>query len=288
MRTLFAEKPRNQDVRVPWAHLRLPPFPQIAIRVLQSANNENVPMRQLSDLISSDPAFSSEVLTIANSVLYAPRFPVTSILQAIAVLGTNNLKGLCLTVGVRAYLGKSLSHPSLRAIWRHNLACGLVAEHLAASGLMDKDAAYTAGIMHDIGRLALVVIRPAEYAALLGRHAGSSSSLLKEEKDLFGFDHCQAGRNLIRDWKLPSDFEAIVARHHSYTEPGDTWQTADVINMSCRMADTVGFAAFPGCETVAFETLREALPPRERGLLSADVESLAFEVGSKINAVESV
>jgi HD-like signal output (HDOD) protein len=163
MRTVLAEKPMNSDVPVPWAHLHLPPFPQIAIRVLQSANNENVPMRQLSDLISSDPAFSSEVLTIANSVLYAPCFPVTSILQAIAVLGTNNLKGLCLTVGVRAYLGKSLTHPSLRAIWRHNLACGLVAEHqhLAASGLMDKDAAYTAGVMHDIGRLPLVVIRQA-------------------------------------------------------------------------------------------------------------------------------
>lgn len=288
MRTVLAEKPGNHELHVPWAHLRLPPFPQIAIRVLQSANNENVPMRQLSDLISSDPAFSSEVLTIANSALYAPRFPVTSILQAIAVLGTNNLKGLCLTVGVRAYMGKSLSHPSLRAIWRHNLACGLIAEHLAASGLMDKDAAYTAGIMHDIGRLALVVIRPAEYAALLGRHAGSSSSLLKEELELFGFDHCQAGRNLIQDWNLPSDFDAIVSQHHVHRKTGDTWQKADVINMSCRMADSVGFAAFPGCQMIPFETLRDELPARERSLLNAEVEALAFEVGSKINAVESV
>jgi hypothetical protein len=58
--------------------------------------------------------------------------------------------------------------------------------------------------------------------------------------------------------------------------------------MSCRMAVTVGFAAFPGCEVIPFEALREEIPSRERGLLSADVESLAFEVGSKINAVESV
>lgn len=157
---------------MPWAHIRLPPFPQIAIRVLQLAKNDDVPMRQLSDLISSEPAFSSEVLTIANSLLYAPRFPVTCILQAIAVLGTKNLKGLCLTVGVRAYLGESLSHPSLRAIWRHNLACALVAEQLALAGLMDKETAYTAGVMHDIGRLALAVIRPKEYATLLETHRG--------------------------------------------------------------------------------------------------------------------
>jgi HD-like signal output (HDOD) protein len=55
--------------RLPWAHLRLPPFPQVAMRVLQLAQNENVQLHQLCDLISSDPAFASEVLTVANSVL---------------------------------------------------------------------------------------------------------------------------------------------------------------------------------------------------------------------------
>ena len=88
------ERRRDEPVSPPWAHLRLPPFPQVALRVLQLANNENVQLHQLSDLISSDPAFASEVLTIANSMLYAPRFPASSILQAIAVLGANNLQGL--------------------------------------------------------------------------------------------------------------------------------------------------------------------------------------------------
>src|ERR1035438_2859824 len=100
---------------VTWAHLRLPPFPQVAIRVLQLANKENAQLHQMSDLISSDMAFASEVLTIANSLLYAPRFPASSILQAIAVLGANNLQGLCLTVGVRAYMGKTLNQPAMRA-----------------------------------------------------------------------------------------------------------------------------------------------------------------------------
>ena len=66
---------RDQVVSPSWAHLRLPPFPQVAIRVLTLTNNENVQLHQLSELISSDAAFASEVLTIANSVVYAPRFP---------------------------------------------------------------------------------------------------------------------------------------------------------------------------------------------------------------------
>ena len=116
---------------LPWAHLRLPPFPQVAVRVLELTSNENVQLHQICDLISSDSAFASEVLTVANSLLYAPRYPASSILQAVAVLGANTLQGMCITVAVRAYLGKSISHPAMRNLWRHNLACALIAQHMA-------------------------------------------------------------------------------------------------------------------------------------------------------------
>ena len=279
---------RDEAARLPWAHLRLPPFPQVAIRVLQLMHNENVQLHQLSELISSDPAFAGEVLTIANSLLYAPRFPASSILQAIAVLGANNLQGLCLTVGVRAYLGKSLGQPSMRAIWRHNLASALIAEQLATAGFMDKDIAYTSGIMHDIGRLALAVIRPREYADLLGTHGGPADSILPRERELFGWDHCEAGRHLVEDWKLPFYFDAIVSEHHCHAEKDGSWGMAELINMSCRMADTAGFPAFRGCEATPFPELLAELPGRERGLFHAELATLALDVTNRIHAVESV
>jgi HD-like signal output (HDOD) protein len=270
----------------PWAHLRIPPFPQVAIRVLQMANNPDVSMRQLTDLISTDPAFSSEVLTIVNSPLYAIRSPINSVLHAIAVLGSNSLKGVCLTVGVRAYLGKSLQHDSLRAIWRHSLACGLIAQELAMAGSISKDAAYTAGVIHDIGRLALAVIRPKEYAALIMSHRGSPSSMLERERDLFGFDHCEAGRHLIADWKLPAEFQAIVADHHSTRQKEGLWRLPDLINVSCRMADTIGFSTFPGCDVTPYADLLGEMPERERETFRAGMETLAFEVSNKINTLE--
>lgn len=282
------ERQRDEAPNPPWAYLRLPPFPQVALRVLQLANSENVQLHELSELISSDPAFASEVLTIANSLLYAPRFPASSVLQAIAVLGANNLQGLCLTVGVRAYMGKSLNQPAMRAIWRHNLACGLIADQLASVGFLDRDVAYTAGVMHDIGRLALAVIRPREYSLPLGAHSGSPASILKVERDLFGWDHCEAGLRLVRDWKMPPEFEAIVAEHHAPRRKDGPWGMADLINVSCRMADTAGFAAFPGCEVTPFPDLLNELPARERRLFHTEVEPLALEIARKIDSVESV
>jgi putative nucleotidyltransferase with HDIG domain len=275
-------------IQPPWAHLRLPPFPQVAIRVLQLANNENVQLHQLSELISSDAAFAAEVLTIANSILYSPRFPATTIIQAIAVVGANHLQGMCLTVGVRSYLGKSLYHPHIRNLWRHNLACAMIAEQLAGAGFMDKDSAYTCGILHDIGRLALAVIRPEEYGALLTAHEGSAASILPCETDLFGCNHAQAGRHLVEEWALPSEFEDIVCDHHEHRRPDHVWSMVELIKASCKLADASGFPAFPGCETVPFDEICDELPSRERRGFHSDLETLAKEVEAKIKAVESL
>ena len=278
-------EPSDEVVRPPWAHLRVPPFPQIAVRILQLADQADVSMRQLSDLISADPAFSGEVLTIVNSALYASRSPIHSILQAVALLGTDRLKGVCLTVGVRAYLGKSLNHQSLRAIWRHSLACGLIAEQLARAGSMSRETAYTAGVMHDIGRLALAVIRPKAYADLLTAYCGPPGSILRCERDLFGFDHCEAGRNLVADWKMPADLVAVISDHHS-PQSGGLWRLPDLIKISCRMADSVGFAVFADCETTPFAELLNEIPELERRSFCTDLEMFTFEVSSKINTLE--
>ena len=277
-----------QAASIPWAHLRLPPFPQVAIRVLQLANNENVQLHQLCDLISSDPAFASEVLTVANSLLYAPRYPSTSILQAVAILGANTLQGMCVTVGVRAYLGKSMNLPAMRNLWRHNLACAMIAQRIASAGFIDKDMAFTSGILHDVGRIALAVLQPKAYAELLESHRGPSASILELERGLFGLDHCETGRQLIADWKLPENFEAVVADHLSARRTDGTWDVSELVKISCAMATAVGYAAFPGCVPDAYTKLPELLPDRERRLFNADAETLHRDVEEAIHAIESV
>ena len=283
-----AAKENEKPVLLPWAHLRLPPFPRVAVRVLQLASNENVQLHQLSELISSDPAFASEVLTIANSLLYAPRYPAGSILQAIAVMGANTLQGVCITVGVRSYMGRSMNQPAMKVLWRHNLASAIVAQRLASGGFIDKEAAYTCGVLHDIGRVALAVVRMKEYAHLLETHKGSASSILEKERELFGIDHCEAGEKLIADWHLPGEFNAVTRQHHAPRLKEGAWGLPELVKVSCRMADAAGFPAFAGCESVDYKGLLAELPDRERRLFYPELERLAFEVAAGIRAVESV
>jgi HD-like signal output (HDOD) protein len=243
-------------------------------------------MCHLSDLISSDPALCSEVLAVANSPLVPLRFPVTSILQALARLGTFTLKGLCLTVAVRGYLGKSMSYPALRAVWRHSLATAVIARRLVDVGVTDVDDAHTAAIIHEIGRLALSVLNSATYAELLETHTGTPESMRKREHELFGFDHVEVGHHLVIDWALPTEFHAVIG--HADPPAGLPSEMSTLIHLSCGMAGVAGFPPFAGCELRSFEELQAPMTRQQKALFYPNRETLASDIGQRIASYESL
>lgn len=87
---------------------------------------------------------------------------------------------------------------------------------------------------------------------------------------------------------MPYDFGAIISDHHLPRQKSDPWDMPGLINVSCRMADSVGFAVFQGCELTPYDDLLDELPDRERKAFCSDADVLAFEVSSKINGIESV
>lgn len=272
--------------RIPWVDLRLPPFPEVAMKVMRLLEDEDAPISSIAKLILSDQAFSAEVLIVANSCLYAPRQPITSISQAAIALGQGRLQGLCVTVGVRTFLGRRLRDSTVKQIWHHSLATAIVAEQLALAGSgVDSDMAYTAGILHDVGRMGLVALQPKEYPALLKRHIGTPSSILPREWDLCGFDHCQLGRKLAMQWNLPSEFSSTAEEHHELRLATDRWTLVELAKMSCSFANASGYAAFSGCQSDQFDHLLTQLPEPERKNFHAGPESLAAEIENRIAAL---
>lgn len=250
---------------------------------MKLSEREDVHMGRLASLIESDPAFSTEVLTVANGWTYARREPIASARQAVAVLGTRRLQGLCLTVGVRTFLGQSLHMPVTRALWRHSVATALIAEELARHSQLDPDIAYTAGVLHDIGRLGLMVAWPRAYASLLESHRGSSASILEPESGLFGADHCALGNLLIRDWELPSTL--FTGHHHGPRQP--EWNLTEIVRMSCRLADAAGLTAFPGCSTGEYTDLLHDLPGECRAHFPLESEAHRTHLNSRLEALEA-
>jgi len=265
----------------------VPAFPVVAIKTLQAISREREALTELSNLISTDAAISAGILRMANSALFNIRFEISGILQAIHMLGLERVKGVVVTVAMKSYLGESIEVPVLRACWRHSLACAVVAQEFAKASLMEADTVYTAGLMHDVGRLGLIAAYPKEYADFLLKADDHPCDALAREREEFGVDHCQAGQLLVTRWNLPKIFSEVTLRHHDDPVLGES-SILSVVRRSCRMADTLGFGVVQPLHPLSYEDILENFPERERKQFPKDSSEMTQHIASRINSIESV
>ena len=261
-------------------------FPAVAVKALQAISRERGPLNELSELIATDAAISGGILRMANSALFNIRMEVRSVLQAIHMLGLERVKGVVVTIAMKTYLDGTLEVPALRACWRHSLACAVISEEFAKVGMMEGDVAYTAGLMHDIGRLALIASYPKEYANFLAGAENEPCDTLERECALFGVDHCQAGRLLVSRWSLPKMFLEVTSRHHEAPTAGES-SILSTVRCGCRMADTLGFGVVHSSQTRTYEEILQDFPERERSRLPPESSQFIEHIASKINSIES-
>jgi len=261
--------PAPAEGGTPWALDDLPPFPAVAAQILQLVSKDDINLCEVGTLIGADPVFAADVLQIANSALFAISFHVRTIPHAIAVLGIERVKALALTRALGRYLAPALKVQALRRCWQHSLAGAILAERLARTCGIDRELAYTAGLLRDIGRLALLVKYPQPYANMLFVTQEHGFDLLATERDLFDVDHCQAGYWLAEKMQLPPELCEVVSRHHedSTDAPFGLVQLAHVADL---MSDALGFGVFSLVEPPSFDGVLEHLPePVRRGFSQA-------------------
>jgi HD-like signal output (HDOD) protein len=276
--------PNSQLASKPWALINLPPFPAVAARILQLLLQEAASVKDLSSLVQMDMAFSTEILTLANSALFSFRSEITSILQASVLLGFERLKAIALTVGLRSYVRNFIT-PGLLGCWRHSLACAMVAEQIGPACSIERDQAYVAGLMHDIGRLALATIEPAGYKKMMTEAEEKTFDILAREEELFGVDHPEAGKWLAEQWNLPKLFADVAAHHHDQPAPGEP-DMVGVVRVACRVADCIGFPAVCSHRPAELHEILRALPRSAAKRLNLEHDQLAKMVEAKIKSVE--
>jgi putative nucleotidyltransferase with HDIG domain len=262
----------------------LRPFPSVALRAMNILSGADGSLSELCDLVRCDPVFTGEIIRIANSPLIAFSSEVTSIMQASMLLGFRRLRKLVITVGLRSYMDKSPT-AALRDCWRHSIASAIVAERIARWNSVDRDFAYTAGILHDIGRVALANLNPAVYSELVEKAATDPNwNALENEREAFGIDHCAAGHLLATAWNLPEDFLGITSRHHEpFSREEDI---TEVVRFSCLLADALGFAAAQHPSIRGYEDILSEFPESVcKHMPGAD--ELGSEIAKEISAIEA-
>ncbi len=270
---------QTDQVTIPVKLCNLPPFNAIATQVLSLTADPEIDLSQLSAVIEADPAFAADILFLANSSLFGFPSRMYILRHAISVLGLDRIKALALTVAMRGFVGTR--NPLVHQCWQHSVACAMVCEELSASFRFSGDQAYTAGIMHDIGRLGLLKSYPKETRSILSGGHVDNQAVLRAEREELNVDHGRAGAWLVGNWAFPRDFSEICAHHHDAPKASDS-EVLKLVKVACNIADIIGFPAVkcqlqPSYPILPLRPGRDVVPPVEYLRANVTARLAAFE-----------
>ena len=216
----------------------LPSPPGIALRIIELAQDPEADLSTAADIIAIDMALSARMLRIANSPLYASRRRIDNLGQALTMLGLNATLSLALgftiTQGVAGTAGSPEQDLRERA-WRRSILSALAASQLGqARGLRRLEELMLAGLLQDIGVLALAQSHPDTYLPLL-RDADSNAALLDAERAQLQCTHAEVGAYMAAQWDLPRYLSEAIARSEDGTPSQDTFQAC--VQLSGTVAD---------------------------------------------------
>jgi HD-like signal output (HDOD) protein len=265
---------------------QLPVFRPIALKILNLLATEEVEVRGIADLLRSDPALSAQVLKVANSSFYGTRHHVDNLARAVLVLGFERAKSLTLTVALRSFTRHPANPKIMHACWAHSMASALLAEELAPRYEIAKDRAFTAALIHDVGRLGLLRAYGEQYAPLFDTRHDTLADCLESERRLFDLDHCQAGLLLTQQWGFPSEYSRVAGCHHDDL-PAVMQDLVSLTHAACLLADALGFAALTIAQAPSTAAIIAQLPVNPWKTYTFDEEQLKERIANQIASVET-
>lgn len=205
----------SETARIAKALESLPTLPIVALRIGEVVHSKNVSVAQVADVLRSDPATSAKLLRLVNSPYFGIPGGVSDVARAIPFVGFNTLYQLVLSISVLETLkGPGTDH--LRSLWMHSLIVATAAREIAVEvRCPDVGACFTAGLLHDMGKIALARIAP-ESLGHAFTTAKAEGITLQQAEARFGLaPHDHVGSRLARQWRFPATLTTPIEQHHA-------------------------------------------------------------------------
>lgn len=221
----------------------LPSVPPLYAELSRALSRPEASMHEVARIIASDDAMASRVLQVVNSAFFGLPQDVTSITQAVAFLGLQALKSLVLSVEAFRVFGTAEGCPgfSLDAHKMHVLLTARIASRIVTP--TERDDAFTAALLHDVGKLVLASRLPAQYAPVIAESEELGRALHLVEKERMDVTHAAVGASLLRLWGLPDIVVDVAELHHSPETLPRVWSTASAVHVADFLAHEAAQAA---------------------------------------------
>lgn len=200
------------------ARKNLPTIPAVLTRILALVEADGSHGRDLIEVIERDQVLTGKILRLANSAFFGQSRRVATIPRAVVLLGFSTVRNLALSVKVWDALSAGIPRGRVEVLWAHSAGTAVVTKALTARlRAGDPDEAFTAGLMHDVGRLVLAM----KFRDAYWRAVGESEPIERAEATAFGVDHAEVGSWMLEAWSLPPGIVEAVRLHHAETpRPG--------------------------------------------------------------------
>jgi putative nucleotidyltransferase with HDIG domain len=258
----------------------VPAFPAVATKLLSLLSDEGSNFSDIAACIGTDPVLSGRLIKRANAADQASYCEARTVLQAVSALGMERTRELSLAIATMGYARQAVNCDFLKPCWNHSLACALVASDLARQCGHRPAEAYTAGLLHDIGRLGLLTAYTKEYQEILSGAAAWPEDMLAHEREVFGVDHVAAGAWLAREWQLPESLTLVITRHHE--PPKGELDMVALVQIACRFAEFLGYAVTEAAEPRDLDAIVAPLPQSVRARIAARIPALQEAIAAEI------
>lgn len=270
----------------------LPTISAVASQVNRAVKNESLTTTALSEIISRDPALTTKVLKLANSAYYGLAREVDTLPRAITVLGFETIKNLALSVSVfHAFCTKEGRLIDFRGLWYHSLGTAVAAKALCnrAQPRPQDDTlgeqAFLCGIIHDIGKIAMMQCLPDEMVRVFERMRQEGIPEYEAEKEIVGFSHQRAGQALADVWNFPEKYLKVIRQHHMPNLTPSVKPTTARLILAVYVGNKIAKAMHLGEST---DPIAAKITPEDLnriGVLSTDLPPLVAEIKNDYNTL---
>ncbi len=256
----------------------LPTLPHILLKLVDACNNQDSTIPDISRIIDKDSSLSAKVMRMVNSAFYGLPARVTSMEQALLLLGTDAIKNLAVSAAVFQVFGAARGDRvfNLTLFWYHSLLCATMAELIAKkTSYSSSEEAFLSGLLHDIGKLVLWVNFPKDYSGVLESSQNKTDLISAEEKHL-GATHPEVGAWMIQRWHLQSFMADAVLFHH---------EGEDSIQDALPLVKVVFLANLLSTDPVENDGAKANTAQMIFGLSPSDVEDIIQQGKEKVDEV---
>ena len=223
----------------------VPSLPSVVVELQKYLNDPDVGFDQLAKIIQYDPGLTANLLKLANSSYFGLSRTINSVQEAISRLGTKRVFQMVLSMSVAPMVNKPIKGYDMDAggLWEHSIATAICAEQLVASlGLKDAEEAFTAGLLHDLGKVVMGTFIDVDDQPIKEIVFSDNLAFNEAEKMVLGIDHAEVAGELLGKWSLSEEVTACARWHHEPDKAGpEHQQLVDLIHVADVLCINVGW-----------------------------------------------